>query len=100
MKSKFPLKTLLGRCYRPGKRAKHRPLSLQIYRYAEWRCEKCGTEQNLTRDHIVPRSMGGSNKHYNLQILCKNCNEEKGATIELFTQRKKARRYVREFEKA
>jgi len=91
------MKDLLHRVYR-GKGGKHRPRNLNIYRFADWRCEKCGIEQNLTRDHIVPRTLGGVSAQYNLQVLCKKCNEEKGTTIKLFTTRKKARKYVREFE--
>ena len=93
---RITMKDLISRVYR-GKGGKRLPRSLNIYRYADWCCEKCGAQQNLTKDHIVPRSMGGVLAQCNLQVLCKQCNEEKGATIKLFTQRKKARRYVRQF---
>lgn len=31
-----------------------------------------------TRDHILPRSRGGSNELFNMVLACRACNEEKG----------------------
>jgi hypothetical protein len=42
-------------------------------------CLACGSNENLTVDHILPRSRGGTNKIENLQILCQPCNITKGA---------------------
>jgi 5-methylcytosine-specific restriction endonuclease McrA len=42
------------------------------------KCKKCGTKKNLTIDHIIPLSKGGTNKFSNLQCLCKKCNQKKG----------------------
>lgn len=41
-------------------------------------CQKCGSTDNLTRDHIWPKSKGGCGCPGNFQILCKACNEAKG----------------------
>lgn len=40
-------------------------------------CQGCGTLEDLTIDHKVPRSQGGSNKLHNLWVLCATCNGEK-----------------------
>lgn len=40
-------------------------------------CAICKSKENLTIDHIIPRSKGGLNVLDNLQILCKGCNNKK-----------------------
>lgn len=49
------------------------------------RCELCGktidNERDLTLDHIVPRSRGGSDWLHNMQPAHKHCNELKGNTV-------------------
>jgi 5-methylcytosine-specific restriction endonuclease McrA len=40
-------------------------------------CAKCQSKDNLEIDHIVPRSIGGTNQIKNLQILCSFCNKSK-----------------------
>jgi hypothetical protein len=42
-------------------------------------CRNCGTNENLSFDHIIPRAHCGSNTIDNITILCKPCNETKGA---------------------
>lgn len=41
-------------------------------------CLYCGSTDNLTTDHIIPKSKGGSNRSENFQILCARCNKKKG----------------------
>lgn len=41
-------------------------------------CQVCGTKVGLTVDHIQPRAHGGTNVNENLQLLCHECNQEKG----------------------
>jgi 5-methylcytosine-specific restriction endonuclease McrA len=47
---------------------------------ANGRCALCGAtskERRIEVDHIVPRSLGGSNHISNLQALCDECNRGK-----------------------
>ena len=46
-----------------------------------YRCAYCGSEENLTLDHITPRSKGGSNRATNVLCACKECNNDKGHQI-------------------
>jgi len=55
-------------------------------RFAVWRrdsgkCVKCGSNENLEFDHIIPVSKGGSNTERNIQLLCEKCNREKSDKI-------------------
>jgi len=44
-----------------------------------YRCQYCGTRgEPLTTDHIIPRSMGGSETWENLVTACIRCNNKKG----------------------
>ncbi len=52
-----------------------------------WTCQRCGAKDDLTIDHIVPRSRGGSGDDDNLQVLCGRCNSGKGAREDQSTSR-------------
>lgn len=41
-------------------------------------CCKCGSDEDITIDHIKPLSKGGTNDIKNLQKLCRRCNASKG----------------------
>jgi 5-methylcytosine-specific restriction endonuclease McrA len=45
------------------------------------RCVKCGSNQRLEFDHVIPVVLGGANTARNLQLLCETCNRSKGAAI-------------------
>lgn len=36
----------------------------------------------MTKDHIIPKSLGGSDKQKNFQLLCVECNAKKADTID------------------
>lgn len=43
-------------------------------------CAYCGHKENLTIDHVVPRSKGGGDFVTNVICSCKSCNNAKGRT--------------------
>jgi len=54
---------------------------LRIYMRDKFRCQYCGEKKNvdeLTLDHILPRSRGGDNSPVNVVTACVACNNRKG----------------------
>jgi ATP adenylyltransferase len=52
----------------------------QVLKASGGRCALCGApkrERPLDVDHIKPRSKGGANEAWNLQVLCSTCNRSK-----------------------
>jgi 5-methylcytosine-specific restriction endonuclease McrA len=49
-------------------------------RRAGYRCEDCGSPDDLELDHFVPFSRGGACDLSNIRVLCKPCNLRKGDT--------------------
>jgi 5-methylcytosine-specific restriction endonuclease McrA len=48
-----------------------------IYRRDGYTCGYCGSNKDLTLDHILPKSRGGKNTWKNLVTCCKSCNNNK-----------------------
>ena len=42
-----------------------------------WQCVRCGSDELLEVDHIVPTYADGSNELDNLQTLCRSCHRKK-----------------------
>lgn len=42
--------------------------------YLKDKCEICGTTNNLTLNHIIPRKIEGDFKKANMETLCRSCN--------------------------
>lgn len=53
----------------------------QVYERDNYSCQICGSTQDLTIDHFIPLSKGGTNDKENLWTLCNKCNNEKGDQI-------------------
>ena len=54
---------------------------LFVWQRDEGRCIKCGNNERLEYDHIIPVVEGGSNTARNIQLLCETCNRQKGKNI-------------------
>lgn len=72
--------------YRWGKeRAKvTKDVKMTIYKAYNGKCCRCGKELEtweMTIDHILPISRGGTSDIDNLQLMCKSCNSKKGTRI-------------------
>lgn len=53
-------------------------------------CLKSFPLTQATRDHVVPKSRGGSNDPSNIALSCAECNQEKGAlTLEEYREWKR-----------
>lgn len=80
----FPMMHLVRR--QQYERFKARPpipaeLRAEVYRRDGSRCLECGTDDDLTLDHIVPYSHGGPDTIDNLRTLCRSCNSRRGARV-------------------
>lgn len=62
---------------------------LDVFDQFQWRCAHCGCKTPKSRrgtyagnapelDHIVPLARGGKHVRKNVQLLCRNCNSQKG----------------------
>jgi hypothetical protein len=53
--------------------SKHR-----ILKRDKFKCVYCGSQRDLTIDHVIPRSRGGKNTWANMVTSCGKCNHKKG----------------------
>lgn len=54
-----------------------RPNRNRIYKRDGHSCVYCGSSKNLTLDHVIPKSRGGTNDWTNLVTSCFKCNLKK-----------------------
>ena len=52
-----------------------------VFARDDWTCQYCGSRSNLTVDHVIPRSKGGSSNWENIVASCAPCNRRKGNTL-------------------
>ncbi len=57
-------------------------LCRQVFERDAYRCRHCNGWLDLTVDHIVPESVGGTTVSENLQTLCRSCNSVKGVSLQ------------------
>jgi len=48
-----------------------------VFRRDNHQCVYCGSEDNLTIDHVIPKSKGGGNTWKNMVSCCATCNVKK-----------------------
>jgi len=46
-----------------------------------YKCGYCGSNKNLTIDHVIPISRGGKSTFDNCITCCRNCNHKKGKRL-------------------
>jgi hypothetical protein len=68
---------------RSGLRRESIPEDVKIVVWARDRgaCVRCGSNQNLHFDHIIPVVKGGASSELNIQLLCQTCNLKKADEI-------------------
>src|SRR5207302_5003876 len=52
-----------------------------VFARDSWTCQYCGSRSNLTVDHVVPRSKGGTSSWDNIVASCAPCNRRKGNSL-------------------
>jgi 5-methylcytosine-specific restriction endonuclease McrA len=52
-----------------------------VFARDDWTCQYCGSRSNLTVDHVIPRSKGGSSSWENIVASCAPCNRRKGNAL-------------------
>jgi 5-methylcytosine-specific restriction endonuclease McrA len=52
-----------------------------VFARDDWTCQYCGSRQQLTVDHVIPRSKGGSSDWTNIVAACAPCNRRKGDSL-------------------
>jgi 5-methylcytosine-specific restriction endonuclease McrA len=66
------------RTYAPVPRRSRRRLTRRaVFARDDWTCQYCGDHRDLTVDHVIPRSTGGSSEWENIVACCSSCNRRK-----------------------
>jgi 5-methylcytosine-specific restriction endonuclease McrA len=52
-----------------------------VFARDEWTCQYCGSRGNLTVDHVIPKSKGGTSNWENIVASCAPCNRRKGDAL-------------------
>ena len=46
----------------------------------DYECAYCGSDEDITIDHVIPRSKGGMDTIENMVSCCETCNHDKAHT--------------------
>lgn len=65
----------------PRREAPPEDVRREVFRRDGGRCTRCGSDELLQFDHIIPVALGGAPTPANLQLLCAPCNRDKGADL-------------------
>ena len=86
-KSCYMIRAKAFRAYKEGRWNIHDLLEFNVSKIKEnnycWYCGKEMEPSKLTKDHVFPRSKGGTNVMDNIIMVCKTCNSSKG-NMDLF----------------
>ena len=55
--------------------------SFNVFLRDKFSCQYCGSGDELTFDHLLPRSRGGKTNWDNVVTACSNCNVQKGGRL-------------------
>jgi hypothetical protein len=55
----------------------------------EYKCQQCGSEEQLCIDHVIPVSRGGDSSDDNLQVLCLSCNTKKSNKVDSISSQRR-----------
>ncbi|MEG3880028.1 HNH endonuclease [Microcoleus sp. herbarium7] len=65
----------------PASRRNKRRQLLELYgNQCHW-CNKSMQKSERTIEHLLPKSLGGSNALYNLRLACFSCNNSRGNSL-------------------
>jgi len=71
----------------PTKTAKRPSIAFQlrweVFKRDGFKCVDCGTQDDLSADHVIPFSRGGPTTLENLKTRCRTCNSRKGTKPEV-----------------
>lgn len=72
-----------GRTVKPPGRREPVPQAVRraVFERDGGKCVQCGSTFDLQYDHLIPVALGGATSEQNLQLLCADCNREKGASL-------------------
>ena len=77
IKIKIPSVVVLKEYIKPSK--SNAFTRFNLFLRDEFKCQYCGSKGDLTFDHVVPRSLGGTTNWANVVAACSPCNLKKGS---------------------